>query len=201
MYTHPLHTLRVAVSNSRTVYFNQGFAEPRGSGNCLLGSLKLLYTRQLWMFTFHKMIFKVQEVSWLEKGWRTLLQGYAHLRLRNAALFFDRTQSPLNVGLCEMFSSTVHIIISLNYKTFNRNSDFIRKSWRRKNIFFPKMSLTLYATHASGPCRMVTMTLEFCGKEYNYKHLDLMKGDQNDPEYLKVMIFRHFTNHISLQVK
>ena len=62
------------------------------------------------------------------------------------------------------------------------------------------MSLTLYATYGSGPCRMVTMTLEFCGKDYNYKTLDLMKGDHHDPEYLKVMIFSHFTYHISFQL-
>ncbi len=53
---------------------------------------------------------------------------------------------------------------------------------------FPKMSLTLYAAYVSGPCRMVTMTLDFCGKEYNYKVIDLGKGDQYNPEYLKVRI-------------
>ena len=48
------------------------------------------------------------------------------------------------------------------------------------------MSLTLYATQPSGPCRMVAMTLELVGKSYEYKTIDLFKGEQHSPEYLKV---------------
>ena len=48
------------------------------------------------------------------------------------------------------------------------------------------MSLTLYGTPVSGPCRMVAMTLELVGKSYEYKTVDLFKGEQHTPEYLKV---------------
>ncbi len=33
---------------------------------------------------------------------------------------------------------------------------------------------------------MVHMTLEFVGKSFDYKNVNLMKGEQHDPEYLKV---------------
>ncbi len=58
----------------------------------------------------------------------------------------------------------------------------------RVEDFFLTMSLTLYAAYASAPCRMAIMALEICGKEYNCKIIDLMKGEQYDAEYLKVII-------------
>jgi glutathione S-transferase len=51
------------------------------------------------------------------------------------------------------------------------------------------MTLKLYAFLASGPCRMAAMTLEFVGKDFDYKTVDLFKGEQNNPEYLKVFSF------------
>jgi glutathione S-transferase len=49
------------------------------------------------------------------------------------------------------------------------------------------MSLKLYAAPASGPCRMATMALELVGKKFDYKSIDLGKGEQHNPEYLKVI--------------
>ena len=49
-----------------------------------------------------------------------------------------------------------------------------------------KMTITLYGDFASGPCRMVAMTLEFVEKKYNYKVVSLASGEHKSPEYLKV---------------
>ena len=49
-----------------------------------------------------------------------------------------------------------------------------------------KMTITLYGDFASGPCRMVAMTLEFVEKKYNYKVVSLASGEHKSPDYLKV---------------
>ena len=49
-----------------------------------------------------------------------------------------------------------------------------------------KMAITLYGDFASGPCRMVAMTLEYVGRKYDYKVVSLATGEQKSPEYLKV---------------
>ena len=54
------------------------------------------------------------------------------------------------------------------------------------------MSVTLHGTPVSGPCRMVSMTLELVGKTYDYKYVDLLKGGQHEPEYLKVLYYSIF---------
>ena len=44
--------------------------------------------------------------------------------------------------------------------------------------------ITIYGMPASAPCRIVTMTTEVLGLEYNYKVVDLATGDNRKPEYL-----------------
>jgi len=57
----------------RPVFFNLGSAEPRGSANSLLGSLKMLWIVLYRAFRFRQMIRNFREVPRLEKGWKTLL--------------------------------------------------------------------------------------------------------------------------------
>ena len=67
---------------------------------------------------------------------------------------------------------------------------------KKKNY---KMAITLYGTMTSGPCRMVSMTLEFVGKKYDYKNVDLMKGEHKTPEYMKVSkYFFNVGTHVHL---
>jgi len=44
--------------------------------------------------------------------------------------------------------------------------------------------IEIHGMPASAPCRIATMTAEVLGLEYNYKVVDLAKGDNKTPEYL-----------------
>jgi len=48
------------------------------------------------------------------------------------------------------------------------------------------MAIDLYLMPASGPCRAVLMVGKELGIEFNLKVLDLMKGEQNSPEFVKI---------------
>jgi glutathione S-transferase len=52
------------------------------------------------------------------------------------------------------------------------------------------MSLDLYYVPASAPCRSVLLAANAVGVELNLKHLDLTKGEQLTPEFIKVCKFR-----------
>ena len=47
----------------------------------------------------------------------------------------------------------------------------------------------VYGMPGSGPSRIVFMTCNVIGLEYNYKLVDLEKGEHREPEYLKVKYF------------
>jgi len=46
--------------------------------------------------------------------------------------------------------------------------------------------IDVYGMPLSAPCRIVTMTAECIGVEYNYKLLDLMAGEHMKPEFLAI---------------
>ena len=50
----------------------------------------------------------------------------------------------------------------------------------------------VYGMPGSGPSRIVFMTCNAIGLEYNYKLVDLEKGEHRTPEYLKVLLFNIF---------
>ena len=51
------------------------------------------------------------------------------------------------------------------------------------------MTIQVHGIGASAPCRIVYMTCEALGLEYEMVSCDLMKGENKTPEYLKVIIF------------
>ncbi len=52
-------------------------------------------------------------------------------------------------------------------------------------------AFSLYATKMSLPCRLVFMTCDMCGVEYDYKEVDLFKGEQKSEWFLKVRFYVH----------
>ena len=46
--------------------------------------------------------------------------------------------------------------------------------------------IDLYVHYVSAPCRAVIMTAKILGIEANYHVVDLMTGEQNKPEFIKV---------------
>ena len=48
------------------------------------------------------------------------------------------------------------------------------------------MVLELYGFDASPPLRLVKFTLEHLGLEYEYKFVDIAKGEHKTPEFTKV---------------
>jgi len=46
--------------------------------------------------------------------------------------------------------------------------------------------IDIYGMQLSAPCRIVEMTAECLGVEYNFKQTDLMKGEHMTPEFLKM---------------
>jgi len=47
-------------------------------------------------------------------------------------------------------------------------------------------TIDLYGLQLSAPCRIVQMTAECLGVNYNFKKLDLMAGEHMTPEFLKI---------------
>jgi len=48
------------------------------------------------------------------------------------------------------------------------------------------MAPVLYATPMSAPCRIVTMTADCLGLDYDYKNINLMAGEQMQPQFLSI---------------
>jgi glutathione S-transferase len=48
------------------------------------------------------------------------------------------------------------------------------------------MTISLYYTPASSPCRAVIMTANAAGVKLNLKYLDLFKGEHMSEQFLKV---------------
>jgi glutathione S-transferase len=46
--------------------------------------------------------------------------------------------------------------------------------------------IEIYGMTASAPCRILTMTCEVLGLEYEFKVVNLQVGENRTPEYLKV---------------
>ncbi len=46
--------------------------------------------------------------------------------------------------------------------------------------------ITIYGMMASAPCRCLTMVCEVLGLEYEFKVVDLLKGENKTPEFLKL---------------
>ena len=44
----------------------------------------------------------------------------------------------------------------------------------------------LYATPMSAPCRIVTMTADCLGLDYDYRNINLMTGEQMQPKFLSI---------------
>ena len=55
------------------------------------------------------------------------------------------------------------------------------------------MTIQVHGIGASAPCRIVYMTCEALGLDYEMVSCDLMKGENKTPEYLKVIISDSFT--------
>ena len=53
------------------------------------------------------------------------------------------------------------------------------------------MSVVLYSMSASPPCRIASLALDVLGVEYEFKKIDLMKGEARTPEYLKVVHMKY----------
>ena len=51
------------------------------------------------------------------------------------------------------------------------------------------MTIEIYGMDLSAPCRILYMTCEALGLEYTKHEVDLFKGENKTPEYLKVKIF------------
>ena len=47
-------------------------------------------------------------------------------------------------------------------------------------------SIDVYGMPISAPCRIVTMTLDCLGLEYNFKFLDLFAEEHKQPEFLEI---------------
>merc|ERR1712183_686704 len=55
------------------------------------------------------------------------------------------------------------------------------------HTYLTKMApIDVYGMPLSAPCRIVNMTAERLGLEYNFKFLDLMAGDHMKPEFLAI---------------
>ena len=50
------------------------------------------------------------------------------------------------------------------------------------------MGITLYGSPFSPPCRVVSLTLDVLGLDYDYKNIDLFAGENKTEDYLKVRI-------------
>lgn len=48
------------------------------------------------------------------------------------------------------------------------------------------MPLKLYGVPMSWPTRLVTLTLDVAGADYEYEHVNPMKGETREKEFLKV---------------
>ena len=57
---------------------------------------------------------------------------------------------------------------------------------KQKIVHTPKTTLVLYMMDVSAPCRGVMFTAALAGITLEYVRIDLMKGDQMKPEFLKV---------------
>ncbi len=51
--------------------------------------------------------------------------------------------------------------------------------------------IVIHGLTASAPCRILTMTCEVLGLEYEFKICNLQTGDNKTPEYLKVKYKNH----------
>lgn len=51
------------------------------------------------------------------------------------------------------------------------------------------MPIDLYYVPGSAPCRSVLLAAKALGVDLNLKYLDLMKGEQLTPEFIKVKSF------------
>jgi len=47
-------------------------------------------------------------------------------------------------------------------------------------------NITIYGVSASAPCRNLTMVCEVLGLNYDFKVVDLQKGENKSPDYLKL---------------
>lgn len=54
------------------------------------------------------------------------------------------------------------------------------------------MPIDLYYIGGSAPCRAVLLAAKAVGVDLNLKTIDLMKGEQMTPEYLKVIFIKAF---------
>ena len=51
------------------------------------------------------------------------------------------------------------------------------------------MGIHLYGSPFSPPCRVVSITLEVLGLEYEYKNIDLFAGENKTEEYLNCLLY------------
>ncbi len=70
------------------------------------------------------------------------------------------------------FSENIRPIVKILNKTEEKQSKI--------------MTVDVYGTIGSAPSRIVFMTCNMIGLDYNHKEIDLLKGDNLSPEYLKV---------------
>ena len=54
------------------------------------------------------------------------------------------------------------------------------------------MTIQVHGIAGSAPCRIVYMTCEALGLDYETILCDLQKGDNKTPEYLKVILHMYF---------
>ena len=50
--------------------------------------------------------------------------------------------------------------------------------------------IVIYGMAPSAPCRILCMTCEVLGLEYEFKVVNLMAGENKTPEYLKVIVLQ-----------
>ena len=50
--------------------------------------------------------------------------------------------------------------------------------------------IVIYGMTPSAPCRILCMTCEVLGLEYEFKVVNLMAGENKTPEYLKVIVLQ-----------
>ena len=50
------------------------------------------------------------------------------------------------------------------------------------------MPVEIYGIKVSAPCRILMMTCEALGLDYEFKLVNLAQGDQKKPDYLKVLL-------------
>jgi glutathione S-transferase len=48
------------------------------------------------------------------------------------------------------------------------------------------MTLTVYGTSASGNCHKVRMVLDITGRSYQWREIDILKGESRTPEFLRL---------------